>query len=218
MRGERDPSSHVVEWRSDRGNEEPPGLVDEHCRVSALDELEIGDVLDTLDGPHEVVAIDSVTCPQPVYNIEVASEHVYRIGQSGVLVHNVSDDCPLVQITTAPKGTIAFAQGTAVDAVRNIGRIDHAGRHLSDFGVIAGNQGTNAFRDAVKSNAIRILENPLRTFDHVIASQQVKGFYGMIDGKKVVFFIAKEPRGKIGIGELVTAVVPSPQQIINWGI
>lgn len=120
--------------------------------------------------------------------------------------------------TEAPKGAIGFAPGTANDAVRNIGRIDHAGRHLSDFGVIAGNQGTKAFREAVRSNAIRILENPLKTFNHVIGGQQVKGFYGMIDGKRVVFFVAKEPRGKIGTGELVTAVVPSPQQIINWGL
>jgi hypothetical protein len=58
----------------------------------------------------------------------------------------------------------------------------------------------------------------LKTFDHVIGGQQVKGFYGMIDGKQVVFFVAKEAKGKIGIGELVSSVVPSPRQIINWGL
>ena len=40
----------------------------------------------------------------------------------------------------------------------------------------------------------------------------------MIDGKYVAFFVAKEARGKIGIGELVTAYAPTPQQIINWGL
>ena len=128
------------------------------------------------------------------------------------------DRSELLDYLNGSKGAIGFAQGTAANAVRNVGRVDHAGRHLSHFGVIAGNQGTKAFREAVSSNAIRILENPLKTFDHVIGSQQVIGFYGMIDGKQVVFFVAKEARGKIGIGELVTSVVPSPQQIIIWGL
>jgi hypothetical protein len=91
---------------------------------------------------------------------------------------------------------------------------------MSEMGVIAGNQGTKAFRDAVRANAIRILESPLKTFDHVMARsrQHVKDFYGLIDGKQVVFFVAKDPHGKIGLGELVTAVVPNAQQIINWGL
>jgi hypothetical protein len=84
--------------------------------------------------------------------------------------------------------------------------------------VIAGKQQSKAFREAVRSIAVQILENPLKTFDHVISGQKFKGFYGIIDGKQVAFFVAKEARGKIGIGELVTAVVPTPQQMINWGL
>lgn len=70
----------------------------------------------------------------------------------------------------------------------------------------------------MRSAAVRILQNPLSTFDHIIGGQPVKGFYGLIDGKPVVFFVAKEAKGKIGVGELVTAFVPSPQQMKNWGI
>ncbi len=40
----------------------------------------------------------------------------------------------------------------------------------------------------------------------------------MIDGKPVVFFVAKEAKAKIGVGEVVTAFVPSPQQMKNWGL
>jgi len=40
----------------------------------------------------------------------------------------------------------------------------------------------------------------------------------MIDGKPVVFFVAKEAGAKIGVGELVTAFVPSPQQMKTWGL
>jgi len=122
-------------------------------------------------------------------------------------------------VARAPRA-IGYAPGTAATAVTKVSRIDHAGRHLAEFGVIAGNQGSSTFREAVRSNAIRILENPLKTFDHIMSQggQAVKGFYGMIEGKDVVFFVAKEARGKIDAGDLVTAIVPSPQQIINWGL
>ena len=116
------------------------------------------------------------------------------------------------------KLVIAFAPGNAANSVRNIGRVDHAGEHLWEAGVIVGTRGTTPFRDAVRSTAVQILENPLRTFDQVIGGQPVKGFYGMIDGKSVAFFVAKEAKGKIGVGEVVTAFVPSPQQMKNWGI
>tara|TARA_R110002095_G_scaffold97122_2_gene85026 strand:+ start:8584 stop:10779 length:2196 start_codon:yes stop_codon:yes gene_type:complete len=119
-----------------------------------------------------------------------------------------------------PKKNISFVKGEGKDAVKNIGRVDHAGRHLSDFGVIAGRQGTKAFREAVRKAIIDILENPIKTFDHVMkqGNHAVKGFYGKIDGKDVVVFVAKEPRGKINAGDLVTTVTPTPQQMINWGL
>ena len=113
---------------------------------------------------------------------------------------------------------IGFAAGAADDAVRNVGRVDHAGEHLWEAGVLVGTRGSTPFRDAVRSAAVRILQNPRSTFDHVIGGQPVKGFYGVIDGKPVVFFVAKEAKGKIGVGEIVTAFVPSPQQMKNWGI
>ena len=113
---------------------------------------------------------------------------------------------------------IGFAAGAADDAVRNVGRVDHAGEHLWEAGVLVGTRGSTPFRDAVRSAAVQILQNPRSTFDHVIGGQPVKGFYGVIDGKPVVFFVAKEAKGKIGVGEIVTAFVPSPQQMKNWGI
>ena len=52
-----------------------------------------------------------------------------------------------------------------------------------------------------------------------LEGEPVRGFYGMVDSTKhVVFFVAKEAKGKIGEGELVTSVVPSPQQMTNWGL
>lgn len=44
-------------------------------------------------GPVEVAAIEPLTEAAPVYNLEVAGEHVYEITELGVLVHNSSWDC-----------------------------------------------------------------------------------------------------------------------------
>ena len=40
-----------------------------------------------------VVSLTYKTEPTDVYNIEVYAEHVYRVGESGILVHNIDDDC-----------------------------------------------------------------------------------------------------------------------------
>ena len=47
----------------------------------------------------------SIVC-EPVYNLEVHGEHVYQVGELGVLVHNGNPaDCPL-ELANAPKGTV----------------------------------------------------------------------------------------------------------------
>ncbi|WP_013631020.1 hypothetical protein [Rubinisphaera brasiliensis] len=115
-----------------------------------------------------------------------------------------------------PSHPIGFVPGTADSALQNIGRIDHAGRHLSQF--IEGRPQSRAYRDAVRGHATRILENPAHTFDHELGGLAVRGFVGDIDGHVVVFFVAKESKGKINQGDLVTAIEPSPQQRANWGI
>ena len=115
---------------------------------------------------------------------------------------------------------IGFAPGAADDALSNIGRVDHSARNLLDQGVRQGTSGSKAVRSAFQDGARSILENPAQTFDHVMAQggQRVKGFVGEINGQKVVVFVAKEARGKVAAGDLVTAIVPSPQQAANWGI
>ena len=126
-------------------------------------------------------------------------------------------ETPAVVATNTP---IGFAPGAADDALSNIGRVDHSARNLLDQGVRQGTSGSKAVRSAFQDGARSILENPAQTFDHVMAQggQRVKGFVGEINGQKVVVFVAKEARGKVAAGDLVTAIVPSPQQAANWGI
>lgn len=64
-------------------------------------ELRIGENVKTLARTTQVESIGKRLEPQPVFNIEVEGDHVYRVGHSGVLVHNnsVDDSCPSEECT-----------------------------------------------------------------------------------------------------------------------
>jgi hypothetical protein len=53
-----------------------------------LAELTDGETLQGLDGLAVVLSVSLSRVSQPVYNIEVHGEHVYQVGELGVLVHN----------------------------------------------------------------------------------------------------------------------------------
>ncbi|MCE2814360.1 MAG: HINT domain-containing protein [Planctomycetaceae bacterium] len=54
-----------------------------------LAELADGETLQGLDGLAVVLSVSLSRVSQPVYNIEVHGEHVYQVGELGVVVHNV---------------------------------------------------------------------------------------------------------------------------------
>jgi RHS repeat-associated protein len=120
----------------------------------------------------------------------------------------------------AAKGVIGFSDDAARSALSNVGRVDHASRHLIGAGIIAGNPGSKAARQAFQDLAQGILTNPTKTFDHVMSKggQRVKGFLGQSNGQNVIIFVAKEARGKVGAGDVVTAIKPSAQQLSNFGL
>ena len=62
---------------------------DRQAWVSAA-ELRPGETVKTLTGTTAVERMELRSSPEPVYNIEVEGDHVYRVGVSGVLVHNAS--------------------------------------------------------------------------------------------------------------------------------
>jgi len=57
-----------------------------------LGELIEGETLQGHDGLAVVLSVTLSRVSQPVYNIEVHGEHVYQVGELGVLVHNAYDD------------------------------------------------------------------------------------------------------------------------------
>jgi hypothetical protein len=75
-------------WSLDRGDWVP------------LAELSEGETLQGHTGPAIVLHLSLHQAAQPVYNLEVHGEHVYQVGELGVLVHNAGEECELLQRTT----------------------------------------------------------------------------------------------------------------------
>jgi|GEM_PF-4638042 len=57
------------------------------------DQLRPDEKVRTVDGIALVKSITPRELPEPVYNLEVQLEHVYRVGNAGVLVHNGTPEC-----------------------------------------------------------------------------------------------------------------------------
>ena len=89
--------------------------------MSAID-LEIGERLKTLAGTTVVESRRKRDEPETVYNIEVEGDHCYRVGESGVLVHNNSaDPCDCLP-------TVEFSlSGSMPDVAANIQAAQQAG-------------------------------------------------------------------------------------------
>ena len=102
-----------------------------------LAELEEGETLQASAGPAIVLSVSLSRVTQPVYNIEVHGEHVYQVGELGVLVHNSCfDDAPkgiltgsLADVTKAER---KFAQ-ELLDAGKNVEVIPRGAGRTPDF-------------------------------------------------------------------------------------
>lgn len=71
----------------------PIWSVDQQDWINAAD-LKPGETVKTLTGTAKVETISERDFAEPVYNIEVEGDHIYRVGESGALVHNASKiDC-----------------------------------------------------------------------------------------------------------------------------
>ncbi|OCG57536.1 hypothetical protein [Gilliamella sp. Nev3-1] len=125
----------------------------------------------------------------------------------------LSDECPGIK-NASDKEVIGYAKGAASSAFENIKRNQHASRHLIDEGVLPNwNKNTAAL---YKEMGISVLENPTHTFDHVLRDgNAVKGFIGQANGKTVAFMVYKSGQNQ---GLIATSIVPSLQQMSNWGI
>ena len=80
--------------------------------------LEIGEDLQGTDGPIAVQCMSFIATSQPVYNLEIFGEHVYRVGIAGVLCHNTDPD-KCTYILKPQKGVVDDALESG--AIRDVG-------------------------------------------------------------------------------------------------
>jgi len=87
-------AGNVVDLYLD-GRESPLGVTANHpvwsqdrARFVPAGDLRSGETLRSLSGPLTVASLVSRPAPEPVFNLEVAAEHVYHVSAAGVLVHN----------------------------------------------------------------------------------------------------------------------------------
>ncbi|HEX5442423.1 MAG TPA: hypothetical protein VFW87_01280, partial [Pirellulales bacterium] len=85
--------SHVVELRLE-GQEEPTGVTDNHPYWSVdrqkfveVGNLRVGELVDTEFGSRHIESVRPCFYREFLYNLET-SEHVFRVGSLGALVHN----------------------------------------------------------------------------------------------------------------------------------
>ena len=91
-----------------------------------LAELADGETLQGLDGLAVVLSVTLSRVTHPVYNIEVHGEHVYQVGELGVVVHNTCEGI-YVFMTTTGKTYV----GQSVDVARRLAEHVNAGRLAS---------------------------------------------------------------------------------------
>ena len=153
-------------WSLDRGDWVP------------LAELTEGETLQGHTGPAIVLHLALHQAAQPVYNVEIHGEHVYQVGELGVLVHNAtSDDCLKL---VAPVSGVSrvwpkhhpfpmYLGGAADQTLKKIPRNLHYQFHSSldkwMGGKYARAHTAAAFKDLDKAQVIKDLTNFYKTAD-----------------------------------------------------
>ena len=116
-------------------------------------------------------------------------------------------------LKSMPNLTIGFAKDTGHLPFRNMSRANHASKYLTRSGLLP--NWSKKTHQLFKEMGEKVLENPLRTFDHKLGKTAVKGFHGKVQGKDVVFFVYKEGPYQ---AQIASTVIPNAQQALNWGI
>ena len=106
----------------------PIWSVDRNDKIQ-LSELQESETLQATDGIATVASIAIVSTNVPVYNIEVYGEHVYQVGELGLLVHNT---CPIGGLDDALRA-FPDSKPMNINRLANLGGIP-GGRQVFDPG------------------------------------------------------------------------------------
>jgi len=128
-----------------------------------LAELVDGERLQGLDGLAVVLSVTLSPVSQPVYNIEVHGEHVYQVGELGLVVHNACFTNGLLfeKVFETSQGKVGFLAETLVN-----GKI----LHLKDIVI-----------EPVKTGFLKVgIKEVSALKDQLIAESRVAGFDTLI--------------------------------------
>jgi hypothetical protein len=164
-------------WSLDRGDWVPLG------------ELTEGETLQGHSGAAIVLHLSLHQAAQPVYNLEVHGEHVYQVGELGVLVHNA-----YIGVATrgGHHGIAKFLGGDQLqELVRGTtGWDDHhalfhrlLNRRLQRAGLLPGNTSADNYAEFFRANpssqleAFEVVQKLATSFDKKYSTDFLSGFF-----------------------------------------
>jgi hypothetical protein len=134
-----------------------------------LAELAEGETLQGLDGLAVVLGVSLSRVSQPVYNIEVHGEHVYQVGELGLVVHNVKSISGVSRVWPKHHPFPMYLGGAANQTLKKIPRNLHYQFHSSldkwMGGKYARAHTAAAFKNIDKAEVIKDLTKFYKTAD-----------------------------------------------------
>jgi hypothetical protein len=130
--------------------------------LSELDECE---TLQGLDGLAVVLGVSLSRVSQPVYNIEVHGEHVYEVGELGLMVHNT---CPLDRLSLTARKTYASLTENIIEHQRKLHDYIQNPLAFDNKGILA-NAPTQAIKDSIINGRIKHLSGEIHNWERQLA-------------------------------------------------
>jgi hypothetical protein len=154
-------------WSLDRGDWVP------------LAELTEGETLQGHTGPAIVLRLALHQAAQPVYNLEVHGEHVYQVGELGVLVHNAGINCEvLVRHSGGNRQVLLGNQRWHIPKgfqTSQLPFIDRLGDQIQDAALLAAQRWNRSFLSPNEIAAIRKAQAKGDHWQAVLLEKQARG-------------------------------------------
>ncbi|MCB9059864.1 MAG: hypothetical protein H6627_14960 [Calditrichae bacterium] len=100
-------------------------------------------------------------------------------------------------------------------ALKNTSRLQHAFKHAKDIKQFAGKNWNKQVGEAWKNFNADILNTATKSFDNVLGSDKVKGFFKNVDGQNIATYVYKEGDNA---GQIATTVVLNENQMVKFGL
>jgi hypothetical protein len=132
-----------------------------------LSELQEGECLQAAYGFATVVSVAIVNTSVPVYNIEVHGEHVYQVGEFGLLVHNAYPS-PIEGLSAAARKSYASLTENIIEHQRKLHDYIQNPLAFDNKGILA-NAPTQAIRDSIINGRIKHLTGEIMNWERQLA-------------------------------------------------